>query len=354
MLYKRFCRTADTFLVIPVLKKRPFSTATRFITRNHTSSGYRRPRLLLLPPPLSRTPHAHGPGPRPLRTIRPATAAIGKHARRAIRALASRRGPRRRHDRPQARPARVILSYLRQAADNFKRLEAWQTSAFLNDHSAAYPASYQEFEAEFGLPEGIDLNAPLEVAFPPPEPAFSDLSSRAETAASAGGAEGPGFSPGGPRFPSFERAPLFPDIPAPYVRDYNAEAEAAFEATPEDMELNEILKEQGYKAMERRAREHQRDADRKKQRKLFRANYARYAAEAKLKNIQRAAEKLMKEKLAAEKAAAQGDAAQQPQPVPQTPRRRRFPPQSENQSALPAVVRNQQLSSCTGHVIRGA
>jgi hypothetical protein len=83
-----------------------------------------------------------------------------------------------------------------------------------------------------------------------------------------------------------------------------------FEATPEDMELNEILRTQGYKAFERRAHEHQRNIDRKQQRKLFRANYARYAAEAKLKNIQRAAEKLIAEKLAAEKAAAQKEAEQ--------------------------------------------
>src|SRR5450631_4317651 len=47
---------------------------------------------------------------------------------------------------------------------------------------------------------------------------------------------------------------------------------------------------------------------------LFRANYARYAAEAKLKNIQRAAEKLVEERLAAEKSAAQNEAAQQAQP----------------------------------------
>jgi len=67
----------------------------------------------------------------------------------------------------------------------------------------------------------------------------------------------------------------------------------------------EIMKEQGYEAMDRRAREHQRNADRKLQRKLFRANYARYVAEAKLKNIQRAAEKLIADKLAAEKAASQ-------------------------------------------------
>jgi hypothetical protein len=116
---------------------------------------------------------------------------------------------------------------------------------------------------------------------------------------------------GGPQLPFFgncgdDRVPLIPVIPPPVVRDYTAEAEAAmYEATPQDMELNEILQEQGYKAMERRGREHLRDQDRRRQRKLFRANYERYVAEAKLKNIQRAAEKLLAERQAAEKAAAQ-------------------------------------------------
>ncbi len=96
-----------------------------------------------------------------------------------------------------------------------------------------------------------------------------------------------------------------------------AEAEAAFfESTPEDMELHEIMKEQGYKAMESRGREHQRAADRKRQRKLFRANYARYVAEARLKNIQRAAEKLIADRLAAEKAAAAHQDTPMAQPLP--------------------------------------
>ncbi len=132
-----------------------------------------------------------------------------------------------------------------------------------------------------------------------------------------------------------------------------AEAEAAFfESTPEDMELHEILKEQGYKAMERRAHEHQRAADRKKQRKLFRANYARYAAEAKLKNIQRAAEQLLKQQ-AAEQAAAQSEAALHAQPaapldstdVPVVTAATRKPPASIDKVALEAAQEEQEAQS---------
>ena len=184
--------------------------------------------------------------------------------------------------------AEFLLKTLRFAAQSLKSSDKWQPSVFHTDVAA--PAL--DLAAEYGLPEGIDLNTPPEVAFPPPEPT-------------------PMSEVGYPIPPSFDRAPLFPDIPAPYVRDHLAEAEVAmFEATPEDMELNEILKEQGYKAFDRRAREHQRNADRRKQRKLFRANYERYAAEAKAKNIQRAAEHLLKERLAAEKATAQKSATE--------------------------------------------
>ncbi len=201
--------------------------------------------------------------------------------------------------------AHFLLSALRQAANNFKHPDAWKPSAYQNDHSQAHPYNYNNFEAEYGLPDNLDLDAPPEVAFPPPQPAET---SGAPPLSPAVG-DRVGDFPGGPQLPSLDRAPLFPDIPAPYVRDYTAEAEAAmFEATPEDIELNEILKEQGYKAFDRRAKEHQRNADRRKQRKLFRANYERYAAEAKAKNIQRAAEKLIAEKLAAAK----------PQPVSTT------------------------------------
>ena len=76
------------------------------------------------------------------------------------------------------------------------------------------------------------------------------------------------------------------------------------EVTPQDLELTEIMRTEGLKAMESRALEHERDANRKRRRKLYRANYERYVAEAKLKNIQRAAEKLLAQRQAAEQAAA--------------------------------------------------
>src|ERR1035438_7314082 len=66
------------------------------------------------------------------------------------------------------KPAHQLLLALRRAATNFRHPEAWRASAYLNDQSAAFPASYEEFEADYGLPEGLDLSTPPEVAFPLP------------------------------------------------------------------------------------------------------------------------------------------------------------------------------------------
>jgi len=233
----------------------------------------------------------------------------------AVQTALSQLAEARAADMIDPKRAHELHSVLRSAAGNFRHPDAWTANVHTTDQPATCPVSYEEFEAEYGLPEGINVSVPPEVAFPPEpvgapssSPGFgdrvgsvsSDLSSRAQAAASAAGVEGPLYSP------ALSREPLFPEIPKPYVRDYMAEAEAAlFETTPEQIELHEILQTEGYKAMERRAHEHQRNSDRKKRRKLFRANYERYVAEAKLQNIQRAAEKLLKDRLAAEKAAAQ-------------------------------------------------
>jgi hypothetical protein len=188
------------------------------------------------------------------------------------------------------RRAQGLLKALRFAKENLKDSAHWHDTPYLTEDATAY----DNFESDYGLPDNLDLSVPPEVSFPPPpEPVFSDLSSRAERS----GVEEPALSlPKGPAFS--------PDSSQPYVRDYEAEAQAAFEVQPEDIELQEIMKKYGYKAWEERSKEHQRNQRRRRQRKYFRANYARFEAEAKAKNIQRAAEKLMREKLAAELAEA--------------------------------------------------
>jgi hypothetical protein len=211
------------------------------------------------------------------------------------------------------RRAQGLLKALRFAKENLRDglkddHAHWHDTPYFSEDATAYDS----FEADYGLPEGIDLGIPPEVALPSGDTSKHNGCPVQAGVACAGGSARDANPGGGPISPSFDRVPLIPEIPPPYERDYVAEF-TNYEYTPQDMELTELYNTQGLNAMERRAQEHQRNADRKKQRQLFRANYARYAAEAKLKNIQRAAEQLLK-KQSAEQAATQKEAAQQAQP----------------------------------------
>jgi hypothetical protein len=200
------------------------------------------------------------------------------------------------------RRAQGLLKALRFAKENLrdglKEAANWHATPYQSQEAAAYDS----FESDYGLPANLDVSTPPEVAFPPPDvilsggglaagvegPAF-DLSSRAQRS----GVEEPALS--------LSKGPAF----SPYVRDYEAEAELAMNVVqPEDIELTEIRKKYGYKAWDERAKEHQRNERRRRQRKYFRANYDRFVAEANAKNVQKAAEKLYQERVAAEAAAA--------------------------------------------------
>jgi hypothetical protein len=200
------------------------------------------------------------------------------------------------------RRAQGLLKALRFAKENLrdslKENSDWHATPYHTEDAEAY----DNFESDYGLPDNLDVSAPPEVSFPSPPlepplgvilsgggfaagvegPAF-DLSSRAQRS----GVEGPAFSPA-----------------TPYIRDYMAEAEEAMQTHPEDIELEEVMKKYGYKAWDNRAKEHQRNERRRRQRKYFRANYDRFVAEANARNIQRAAERLYQERVAAERSEA--------------------------------------------------
>src|SRR5271165_5149504 len=168
--------------------------------------------------------------------------------------------------------AQLILSALRMAANNFKNPAAWKPSVYLNNHSATHLSKYDEFEADFGLPDDIDIEVAPEVAFPPPAPVAA-------------------------------AAPFqLPDPDGSVAND---------PITPEHVELVELGQTVGNEAMLKRAAQHVHNANRREQRQKARADYERYSAIARTRNLQIAAEKLVAEKLAAEKTAA---AKAQPEP----------------------------------------
>ncbi len=203
------------------------------------------------------------------------------------------------------RRAHALLKALRFAKENLRDglkddNAHWHETPYLTERTAAY----DNFEADYGLPEGLNLTVPPELAFPP-----TDTSTHDGCPVQAGVACAGVF----PHGASIDHPPLIPVIPPPVLRDYVAEAEIAMtEVTPQDLELNEIMRTEGLKAMESRALEHERDANRKRRRKLYRANYDRYVAEAKMKNIQRAAEKLLAERQAAQELATKKPSASIP------------------------------------------
>src|SRR5271166_1731539 len=168
--------------------------------------------------------------------------------------------------------AQAIHSILRTAANNLKNPAAWKPSAYMNNHSATYIDTYKEFETEYGLPKGLDLDTPPEVAFPPPAPVAT-------------------------------AAPI--QLPDPANSFTNGPV------TPEHVELVELRQTVGNEAMLKRASQHVYNANRREQRQKARADYERHSAIARTRNLQIAAEKLVADKLAAQK-----EASQKAQPAP--------------------------------------
>jgi len=199
-----------------------------------------------------------------------------------------------------------LLLALRQAATNFRHPEAWRASEYKNDQSAPYPKSYEEFEAEYGLPENLDLNTPPEVAFPPPSVILSE-----EVAAATDESKAP--------FVSAHRVGVnvFAGIPMPTV-DYCKHGpgcpehtiRADYPETAELAELREIKATQGMEAVADRHKQQQRN----RRRRHVTTDRKRFAAIALEKNIRLAAERLAAQKLAADKTAAHKEAAQTAQP----------------------------------------
>jgi hypothetical protein len=172
------------------------------------------------------------------------------------------------------RRAMGLLKALRFAKENLKdglkdNNAHWHDTPYLSED----PAAYDNFEADYGLPKGLNLTAPPEVAFPPPDVILSE-----------------------------ERSDESKD---PYVSADGSESELLvrpdFPVTPEMVEIVEVSQTQGEDAAAIRAGQLQRNRHR---RELVQ-NRKRYAKIALQHNLRRAAEKLAQQKLAAQKASAQ-------------------------------------------------
>src|SRR5271165_1063358 len=143
----------------------------------------------------------------------------------------------------------LMLYGLQQAATNLSRpQEIWDQSSRFEAADGEGPAEYANFEADYGLPQGIDVDTPPEVAFPEaqPEPALS----AAERAISE------------------ERANLM-------------------EVTPVDIQLAEIRQREGPEAVWRKLKELDAAEDRRYRRSQAQLAHARHVVRAAAQNAAR-------------------------------------------------------------------
>ena len=178
------------------------------------------------------------------------------------------------------RRAQGLLKALRFAKENLRDSlkddgAHWHDTPYHSEDATAYDS----FEAEYGLPEGIDLNVPPEVAFPsPPAPAASDTGNWQPATGNSD------LSP----MPTVAYCKDGPGCPEHTIR-------ADYPETPELAELREIKATQGMDAVAERYKQQQRNHHRRQ----VAVGRKRYAASALEKNLRLAAERLAERKLAA-------------------------------------------------------
>jgi len=197
------------------------------------------------------------------------------------------------------RRAQGLLKALRFAKENLKdSLKDDNTHWHDTPYYSVDASAYDNFEAEYGLPEGLDLSAPPDIAFPPPpEPAASETGNCPLTTDNC-------FSS---PMPTVDYCKHGPGCPEHTIR-------ADYPETPELAELREIQATQGDEALAERHKQQQRN----RKRRHVLTDRKRYAAIALEKNIRLAAERLAERKLAAEKAAAVPPAEQSEMKKPPT------------------------------------
>jgi len=186
-----------------------------------------------------------------------------------------------------------LIRVLNIASRNLLKSDKWPASPY---HSAGSPSlgapplspsfgdrvGAVDLTAEYGLPNDLDLNAPPELAFPPPPKSL--------------------FEGAPPLSPVFgDRVGTHDESNDPFVSALRAEGilgdlefRPDYPVTPEFVELNEIQKTQGSDASAARSAQMMRN----ERRRRFRSERKRYAEIAAQINLQRAAERLAERKLA--------------------------------------------------------
>ena len=214
-----------------------------------------------------------------------------------------------RHGDVDQSSGRLLLGILRLAASNLKARAIWEQGEGVQDADLeGYVEEDADFEEQYGLPKDFDLSVEPEVAFPPPAenvPQVRDLPLGANL----------GDSNVRARFGQILRDAATP-IPG-----------TSFQATADDMELIDVYEREGEQAGLQRATV----LERNRKRREARERRLHYEQMARNRNIQMAAEKLVRDQQRAAEAAREGAIEGRAQADAN-----RKPPQSEG-SVVPAT-----------------
>jgi hypothetical protein len=203
-------------------------------------------------------------------------AAVQSALQQVIHALAA--------NRIEVSRARQLTSALRFYAENFKHKDSWHDSPYHSDE----PISYDNFEADFGLPKDLDLSLSPQTAFPAPAPQALAATEQNEKESVA--------------------APVPPDLAdrAQHIINvskgipYTAEDIVRFGSpvTPFDVELMEIQRTQGHEAAFKLQERYERNERHRACRRKSAADRERFATVAMQQNLQQAIEKYAGQKIA--------------------------------------------------------
>lgn len=212
------------------------------------------------------------------------------------------------HGEVDHRNGRLLLAILRLAASNLKARAIWEQEAGMQDEDLeGYVEEESGFEEQYGLPKDFDLSVDPEVAFPSLVPL--NPSERLNGAPVCGNDELP-LNPNG----ALSRAPVTPDpVLRAQLGQILRDAAAPIpgmdcHVTADDMELMAVYERDGEQARLQRAAV----LERNRKRREGRERRLHYEEMARNRNIQLAAEKLVRDQRKAGMACQQpadGDAA---------------------------------------------
>ena len=181
--------------------------------------------------------------------------------------------------------ARQLTSALRFYAENFKHKDTWHDSPYHSDE----PISYDNFEADFGLPKDLDLSLSPQTAFPPDTPQPVATTEQNEKESVAASSVPPDLADRAQHIINVSKG-----IP------YTAEDIVRFGSpvTPFDVELMEIHRTQGHEAAFKLQEQYERNERKRARRRKGAADRERYATVAMQKNLQQAIENYAAQKIA--------------------------------------------------------